>query len=192
MKLSGISDKGFRRLARVVKGKNSAKNPVVDENGNKKWFNNNSELHREDGPALEHTSGTKMWFINGELHREDGPAIKNPDGSVEYWLKGRPSSEEEVMGVEESDTSSQEYNSKDVDAVLNVMDNLTSEQSLEMAYTLVEWFDGDIGDNLSEGLVYNDNPKEYDRNFQAVTNTTSHLDDEQGLLLAQELVEILS
>ena len=42
-------------------------------NGNKYWYQN-GELHREDGPAIERANGTKEWYQNGKLHREDGPA----------------------------------------------------------------------------------------------------------------------
>ena len=33
--------------------------------GNKSWYNENGELHREDGPALEYSNGTKEWWIKG-------------------------------------------------------------------------------------------------------------------------------
>ena len=48
----------------------------MDEFGNKHWFNENGELHREDGPAVENINGRKEYHINGQLHREDGPAIE--------------------------------------------------------------------------------------------------------------------
>jgi 3-methyladenine DNA glycosylase Mpg len=46
----------------------------VDEAGTKYWINENDELHREDGPAVEYMDGSKYWCINGKCHREDGPA----------------------------------------------------------------------------------------------------------------------
>ena len=42
----------------------------VYDNGSKEWCLN-GKLHREDGPAVEHTGGTKCWYLNGQRHRED-------------------------------------------------------------------------------------------------------------------------
>jgi len=56
---------------------------VVDELGNKCWFKD-AELHREDGPAIEHLNGSKEWYKDGKLHREDGPAAEFADGR-KYW-----------------------------------------------------------------------------------------------------------
>ena len=50
-------------------------NPRIDADGNKLWYNNQGQRHREDGPAWEDVNGDKAWFINDELHREDGPAV---------------------------------------------------------------------------------------------------------------------
>jgi hypothetical protein len=47
------------------------------------------QLHREDGPAIEHPDGTKVWFLNGLRHREDGPAIEWANGSREWHLNGQ-------------------------------------------------------------------------------------------------------
>ena len=41
---------------------------------NKTWRNDRYELHREDGPAVEHINGDKAWFINGKRHRDDNAA----------------------------------------------------------------------------------------------------------------------
>jgi hypothetical protein len=40
-------------------------NPVINELGDKYWYNNMGELHRVDGPAVEYTNGNKYWFLNG-------------------------------------------------------------------------------------------------------------------------------
>ena len=29
------------------------------------YINNNGELHREDGPAIEHPNGDKQYYLNG-------------------------------------------------------------------------------------------------------------------------------
>ena len=52
------------------------------------WENENGQIYREDGPAIEYSSGTRQWFKNGVLHREDGPAIVLKDGRHEYYLNG--------------------------------------------------------------------------------------------------------
>ena len=57
--------------------------------GTKRWFNENAELHREDGPAVAHSDGTKYWHINGDLHRENGPAIEYPDGTKIWYYKNK-------------------------------------------------------------------------------------------------------
>ena len=59
---------------------------TVYSDGYKYWIQND-ELHREDGPAIEWTNGYKEWYINGELHRLDGPAVEKYNGEVEYWYK---------------------------------------------------------------------------------------------------------
>jgi hypothetical protein len=62
--------------------------PVVDKHGNKRWYNENGQLHREDGPATERDNGTKQWYKNGKKHREDGPAVESVDGQ-EWFLNGQ-------------------------------------------------------------------------------------------------------
>ena len=59
----------------------------IDSYGNKYYYSDKSMkvIHREDGPASEHTNGDKFWYINGELHREDGPAAKYVDGD-KFWF----------------------------------------------------------------------------------------------------------
>lgn len=54
-----------------------------------RYYNFKGQLHREDGPAIEHASGGKYWYLNGQLHREDGPAIEYASGSKEWYLNGQ-------------------------------------------------------------------------------------------------------
>jgi hypothetical protein len=63
-------------------------NPVIDIDGTKRWYNDNNELHREDGPAAELKSGTKYWCINGKFHRTDGPAFEKSNGEKGWYLNG--------------------------------------------------------------------------------------------------------
>jgi len=60
---------------------------ILDVNNNKWWYQN-GQLHREDGPAIEFMSGSKQWCQNGRLHREDGPAIDRINGTKEWWFEG--------------------------------------------------------------------------------------------------------
>ena len=62
--------------------------PAIEyANGDKHWYQND-QLHREDGPAVEYAIGTKKWYQNDQLHREDGPAIEYANGNKQYWIKG--------------------------------------------------------------------------------------------------------
>ena len=70
-------------------------NPVIDEDGNKFWYNEQGKRHREDGPAVELAIGDKVWYLNGKLHREDGPAVEWAIGYKEWWLNGKQYTEEE-------------------------------------------------------------------------------------------------
>jgi hypothetical protein len=63
--------------------------PVIDEHGTKRWHTESGQLHREDGPAIEHANGASLWYQRGQLHREDGPAIEWPNGHKEWWLNGQ-------------------------------------------------------------------------------------------------------
>ena len=38
----------------------------VDECGSREWYLND-ELHREDGPAVEHANGRKSWWLHGKI-----------------------------------------------------------------------------------------------------------------------------
>jgi len=63
--------------------------PNIDEDGNTYWCNEDGELHREDGPAVEHADGGKSWYLNGKVHREDGPAIEGASGTKSWWLNDK-------------------------------------------------------------------------------------------------------
>jgi len=63
--------------------------PDVDEFGTIRWRNEDGELHREDGPAIEWASGSKEWWVNHKRHREDGPAIEWASGSKEWWVNDK-------------------------------------------------------------------------------------------------------
>jgi len=55
----------------------------------------NGKLHRENGPAVEHSNGSKAWYINGKRHREDGPSCEWDNGDRFWHLNGIRHSEEE-------------------------------------------------------------------------------------------------
>jgi hypothetical protein len=63
--------------------------PTTDEDGNKWYRNEQVQLHRIDGPAIEWADGNKAWFVNGQLHRPDGPAWEGANGGKEWWVTGR-------------------------------------------------------------------------------------------------------
>ena len=70
---------------------NKNEQPVcqTDEKGNKYWYLND-QLHRIDGPAIEHADGSRTWFVNGQRHRENGPAMESSNGSKGWWYHGKP------------------------------------------------------------------------------------------------------
>ena len=70
-------------------------NPNIDTVGNKRWYNQNGELHREDGPAIEYTNGDKSWYQNGKAHRLDGPALESANGTRFYFINDRELTEDE-------------------------------------------------------------------------------------------------
>ena len=72
---------------------------VDNANGNKEWYRN-GQLHREDGPAIEHPNGYKAWCRNGKLHREDGPAIEYSTGGKAWWRNGEQLPQEFVETYE--------------------------------------------------------------------------------------------
>ena len=63
-------------------------NLKIDHKGNKTWYNEKGQYHREDGPAFENIYGDKYWYINGKLHRENGPAIEWSDGIKAWYFNG--------------------------------------------------------------------------------------------------------
>lgn len=37
---------------------------TIDDQGTIRWYNEQGQLHREDGPAIEFVDGSKAWFLN--------------------------------------------------------------------------------------------------------------------------------
>jgi hypothetical protein len=72
-------------------------NVRVYENGNKNWYNEKGQYHREDGPAIEYANGYKVWYKGGRCHRVDGPAVEHITGDKDYYLDGVKHSEEEFL-----------------------------------------------------------------------------------------------
>jgi hypothetical protein len=57
----------------------------VSVDGTKEWWVN-GQLHREDGPAIEHAGGSRIWCQNDKIHREDGPAYEESDGTRVWYI----------------------------------------------------------------------------------------------------------
>jgi hypothetical protein len=64
--------------------------PTTDEDGTKWYRNEQGQLHRIDGPAMEGADGSKAWYLNGQRHRTDGSAIEWADGYKSWWVNGQP------------------------------------------------------------------------------------------------------
>ena len=67
----------------------------IDEDGTKRWYNEDGFLHREDGPAIEWGDGDKEWYRNGKHHRENGPAVEYANGDKEWHKNGKLHSEDD-------------------------------------------------------------------------------------------------
>ena len=53
------------------------------------WHDDQGQLHRDDGPAIERADGTRSWFVNGQRHRDDGPAFEGEDGTRSWFVNGK-------------------------------------------------------------------------------------------------------
>jgi hypothetical protein len=67
---------------------------VTSAQGTKWWYNEDNELHRLDGPAVEY-AGHRQWWVNNRWHRLDGPAIEGSPGMTEWYIKGVALTQEE-------------------------------------------------------------------------------------------------
>jgi hypothetical protein len=63
--------------------------------GTKRWFDENGELHRLDGPAVEWRHGSKAWWVNGKRHRLDGPATELASNFKEWYVNDKELTKEE-------------------------------------------------------------------------------------------------
>ena len=64
--------------------------PVKPRAGeNERWENDEGQLHRDGGPALEHADGDRVWYQNGQPHRDGKPALECSDGTRAWYLRGR-------------------------------------------------------------------------------------------------------
>ena len=95
--------------AYYLKGKPLVENeyykiPRIDEQGNKRWFNKDGKLHRDnDLPAAEMENGYKAWYIDGERHRNNGPAVVYQNGSVKWYMNGKNLEHSETLAREALD-----------------------------------------------------------------------------------------
>src|SRR5579859_6911180 len=89
--INSSSQKEFERLIKKNSSSKIENNQSIcqtDEYGNKRWFLNN-QLHREDGPAIDHIDGYKAWYINDQRHRIDGPAVEGAYVQKYWWYHGK-------------------------------------------------------------------------------------------------------
>ncbi len=62
-------------------------------------YNDENQIHRDNGPAVEYEDGSKFWYQNGKNHRLDGPAIEWYDGKKEYCINGKILTEEDFLSI---------------------------------------------------------------------------------------------
>jgi len=79
----------------------------VTASGQTQWFNEQGQLHREDGPAVENPDGSRMWMRNGKEHREDGPAIETP--TRKEWRRHGNLHRDDGPAIEHSDGKTEWY-----------------------------------------------------------------------------------
>ena len=65
----------------------------IGEDGSRRYYNTDGQLHRDDGPAVERSNGDKVWYQNGVRHRTDGAAVEYANGYKEWFINGRMVSE---------------------------------------------------------------------------------------------------
>lgn len=63
-------------------------NPEIDSEGTKRWYDDDGELHRDDGPAVHIYNRYKAWYRHGKKHRIGGPAIYQEGKIKEWWVNG--------------------------------------------------------------------------------------------------------
>ena len=68
---------------------------TVEEDGPVRWYNEQGQFHREDGPAVEYVNGCKRWYLNDKCHREDGPAVESANGDKHWYLNGKEYTEQQ-------------------------------------------------------------------------------------------------
>ncbi len=73
----------------MAKTKNISIRKKIDRFGNVRYYNEQNQLHRVDGPAIESANGYKEWWQNGKLHRDDGPAAEWANGDKVWYQNGK-------------------------------------------------------------------------------------------------------
>jgi hypothetical protein len=66
----------------------------INKYGTKYWYQND-QLHKTDGPAIIYPDSSKLWYQNNQVHRTDGPAIEYADGLKSWYIKDKRYPEEE-------------------------------------------------------------------------------------------------
>lgn len=89
-------------------------NPIIDQYGAKRWYNEKSQYHREDGPAIIYKDGDQYWYYNDKRHRVGGPAVEYTDGSF-LWYKHGVFHREDGPAVKLNNELHWFYNGKKID-----------------------------------------------------------------------------
>jgi len=71
----------------------------ITQYNNRRWYNSEGQLHRDNGPAVECNNGGKVWFVNGKRHRLNGPAIEWSNGTKSWWINDKKYTEEEYKEI---------------------------------------------------------------------------------------------
>ena len=103
---------------------------IINDHGTKYWRQNN-QFHRTNGPAIEYSNGTKKWYQNNQLHRTNGPAVEYPDGAKRWYQNGKLH-RLDGPAVESSDGTKKWYQNKQL--------HRTDGPAIEYASGIKEWY----------------------------------------------------
>ena len=82
--------------------------PAVEwADGGKRWYVD-GKPHRIDGPAVEWSGGHKSWYVYGKRHRTDGPTLEWDDGHKSWYVDGKRLTEEQFNERRQGDETVQE------------------------------------------------------------------------------------
>ncbi len=75
----------------------------INQYGDVYYYNEQNQLHREDGPAVECANGNKYWYQNDKCHRKNGPALEWANGDKVWYYN------DELIGESDKGYSQEQF-----------------------------------------------------------------------------------